>query len=124
VGQLESVDGSNWKAFLESPVAVLVLGKTDCDHCARWSRELEEFLASDEEFSDVRFGKLMLDQRGLVDFKRDNPWIGGLDVLPYNVIYSRGEKQREFAGSGVERLANRLRRLRGEGLRVEVEVEE
>jgi len=117
VGQLESIDGSNWKSFLESPVAVLVLGKTDCENCARWSQELEEFLASDQEFSDVRFGKLMLDQRGLVDFKRHNPWIGELEVLPYNVLYARGEKQREFAGSGVERLANRLRRLRDEGLR-------
>ena len=47
----------------------------------------------------------------LIDFKRANPWVAGLDVLPFNVIYVGGEKKSEFAGSGVPRLENRLRML-------------
>ena len=36
-------------------------------------------------------------------------------MLPFNVIYVGGEKQSEFAGSGIPRLENRLRMLLREG---------
>jgi hypothetical protein len=109
--ELESLDGSSWPEFIASPRAVLVLGKTDCEKCAKWSAELVEFLASDEEFADVRFGKMMLDQRGLIDFKKANPWLAEVDVLPFNILYTNGEKQKAFAGGGIDRLLNRLRKL-------------
>jgi hypothetical protein len=51
---------------------------------------------------------------GLVAFKRANPWIAELDVLPYTLIYRQGEKVAEFAGGGVGRLVARLARVRGE----------
>jgi len=114
MSRLEDLDGQSWKELVEGPASVLVLGKSDCAACARWSEELADFLSGDEgqkDFAHVRFGKLLLDQRGLVEFKRENPWISELDVLPYNVIYKQGEKVGEFAGSGSTRLANRLRRL-------------
>ena len=108
---LESLDGTSWKGLVEAPAAVLVLGKSDCEACKAWSDELQRFLGSESEFAHVRFGKLLQDQRGLIEFKRENPWIAQLDVLPFNVIYRGGEKVGEFAGGGSERLANRLRRL-------------
>ena len=61
----------------------------------------------------MRFGKLLLDQRGLIDFKRANPWIAGLEVLPFNVLFRGGERAAEFSGSGVERLCTRLSRVFG-----------
>jgi len=109
--EVEALDSSNWREFLSSPKAVLMLGKTDCENCARWSAELDEFLGRDEEFGDVRFGKMMLDQRGLIEFKKENPWLAGVDVLPFNVLYTHGEKRKEFAGGGLERLLNRLRKI-------------
>ena len=109
--QIEQLDRDTWKAFLEAPRAVLVLGKTDCDNCSRWSAELDEFLAGDEEFADVRFGKMMLDQRGLIEFKKANPWLAEIDVLPFNVLYADGEKRKTFAGGGLDRLLNRLRKI-------------
>jgi len=109
--ELETVDGENWKAFTEAPAAVLVLGKTDCDNCLRYGSELTEFLATDREFGDVRFGKMMLDQRGLIDFKRANPWLAEVDALPFTVIYVGGERTKSFAGGGVDRLLSRLRRI-------------
>ena len=51
---------------------------------------------------------------GLVGFKRANPWLADLDVLPYTVIYRGGEKVAEFAGGGIGRLTARLERLRSE----------
>ena len=108
---LENVDGTNWEEFVGTPKAVLVLGKTDCDHCATWSDELHSFLDGDDEFGDVRFGKMMLDQRGLIEFKKANPWLTEVDVLPFNVLYSSGEKLKTFAGGGIDRLVNRLRKI-------------
>jgi hypothetical protein len=106
---LEKIDGGNWRDFIAAPLAVLMLGKSDCAACAAWTDELEQFLAGDGEWKHVRFGKMLLDQGGLIDFKRANPWLAEVDVLPYNLIYVRGEKVKEFPGGGTDRLVSRLR---------------
>jgi hypothetical protein len=111
--QLETIDGGNWEEFTRDRLGVLVLGKSDCDKCASWCRELTEFLAQDDSFGDVRFGKLLLDQRGLIGYKRASPWLAEVSVLPFNVIYRDGQVAKSFAGGGLERLLNRLRRLAG-----------
>jgi len=108
---LEQIDGRNWEEFLQAPVAVLMLGKSDCPACGAWTDELSAFLAAAGEFPHVRFGKILLDKGGLVGFKRAHPWIAELDVLPFNQIFVAGERGKSFAGSGVERLVNRLRQL-------------
>lgn len=107
--QLEVIDGHSWREFVGSDVAVLMLGKSDCEACARWTEELTTFLGSEHGLAGVRFGKMLLDQKGLTDFKRDNgAWLKDVDVLPFNVIYRRGKIEKSFAGSGIERLTNRL----------------
>jgi len=113
--RLELLDAKSWDSFLAAPAAVLMLGKSDCPACAEWTSELEGFLANDERFRHVRFGKLLLDKGGLIAFKRASPWLADCDVLPFNAIYVGGEKKSDFAGSGVERLQNRLRMLLREG---------
>jgi len=112
--QLEEIDGLSWEALVATPWSVLMLGKSDCEHCASYTEELQTFLAGDATYGDVRFGKILLDRGGLVAFKRANPWIAELDVLPYTLIYRQGEKVAEFAGGGVGRLVARLARVRGE----------
>jgi hypothetical protein len=113
--RLEAIDGRSWEAFVAAPAAVLMLGKSDCEACKAWTAELEGFLAKDDRFSQVRFGKVLLDTPGLASFKRANPWLAGLDSLPFNVIYVKGERVKEFAGGGIERLVNRLERALGGG---------
>ena len=41
MSRLEKIDGRTWRDFVQAPVAVLVLGKTDCPNCAAWTAELE-----------------------------------------------------------------------------------
>jgi hypothetical protein len=108
VSHLEHIDGGNWEDFLRAPVAVLMLGKSDCEACAAWTDELTRFLAADGEWTHVRFGKMLLDKGGLVGFKRAHPWIAELEVLPFTQIFVAGERAKSFAGGGVERLVNRL----------------
>jgi hypothetical protein len=114
VDRLETLDGTTWEGFLAAPWSVLMLGKSDCDHCAEYTQELHAFLAADRTYADVRFGKILLDRGGLVSFKRANPWIADIDVLPYTLIYRGGEKVAEFAGGGINRLESRLARVRSE----------
>jgi hypothetical protein len=108
VTRLETLGPSSWQEFLASERAVLVLGKSDCDNCTRWSTELGEWLADTRVWPDVRFGKLMLDTPGLIAFKRANPWVAELEMLPHTLVYKRSEIVKQFAGGGVERLETRL----------------
>jgi hypothetical protein len=113
MSRLEPVGPGEWREFISAPLAVLMLGKSDCDACAGWTTELEGFLADDQEWQGVRFGKMLLDKGGLFEFKKENPWLAELDVLPFTQIYSEGERLKGFAGGGIERLVNRLRSIRG-----------
>jgi len=112
--RLEAIDGANWETFLGAPWAVLMLGKSDCDHCNEFAEELHGYLGDAGAPADVRFGKMLLDRAGLAGFKRANPWLAEVDVLPYTLIYRSGEKVAEFPGGGIGRLQSRLERLRGE----------
>ena len=111
MAEIESIDKSNWKEFVESDAAVLMLARTDCDNCDAWTEELGAFLEEDETFSEVRFGKMFIDKPGLAEFKKANPWLKDVRNLPYNIIWIDGEAAKKFAGSGVNRLTNRLERL-------------
>ena len=111
MSRLEHLDGRTWEDFLRAPVAVLMLGKSDCEACASWTAELEGFLAEDGEWPHVRFGKILLDKGGLIGFKRAHPWIAELDVLPFTQIFVNGERWKSFAGGGVDRMLTRLRQL-------------
>jgi hypothetical protein len=105
---VETVDGGNWREFIASPRAVLMIGKSDCPACGAWNEELNGFLGSDAKWTDVRFGKMLLDKGGLIEFKRANPWLADVEELPFNVLYARGERVKSWPGSGVERLVTRL----------------
>jgi hypothetical protein len=116
VERLEAIDGTNWEVFLGASWAVLMLGKSDCEHCHEYTEELHSYLADHAAApAHVRFGKMLLDRGGLATFKRANPWLAEVDVLPYTLIYRGGEKVAEFAGGGVGRLQSRLERLLAEG---------
>lgn len=108
---LEMIGADNWDSFVQSPFAVLMLGKTDCQACTDWTAELSAWLEADEGVPEARYGKLLLDQRGLIGFKKAFPWLADVDVLPFNAIFRSGEKVKDFAGGGLERLKNRLARL-------------
>ena len=112
MARLDVLTGEGWRQIAAAPIGVLLVGKSDCPACSAWSAELEAFLARDTEFADVRFGKVLLDKGGLVDFKRSNPWLSELDDLPYTQIYAGGERVKSFVGGGIDRLVERLRNVR------------
>ena len=109
---LETIDGSNWREFVAAPTAVLLIGKSDCAACRAWGEEVSGFVADlPDAYSAARFGKMLLDTKGLTDFKRENPWLAELTQLPHTVIYRAGERKKWFDGGGLDRLKSRLDRL-------------
>jgi hypothetical protein len=110
---LEKIDGENWQDFLSAEACFLMLGKSDCGACNEWTAELEQYLADAPDFEGkVRFGKMLLDQRGLTEFKRAHGgWLKDVHDLPFNTLWLRGEKKKDWPGSGLERLKNRVDNL-------------
>ena len=112
--EIEVIDGTNWKSFVSGDgVVFLMLGKSDCGACNAWTDELKGFLAEDARFQGkARFGKMLLDQRGLTDFKREHgEWLKDVHDLPFNLLWVGGEKKKSWPGNGVDRLTNRLEGL-------------
>ncbi len=110
--RLERITGENWREFISAPMAVLLLGRKGCPACAEWTEELTHYL-EEGEFPEVRFGKMELDGKGLMDFKRENLWLASVGGLPHNVIFQQGKRAKEFSGGGVDRMKNRLNRILG-----------
>ena len=57
----------------------------------------------------ARFGKMLLDQKGLISFKRESLWLASVDALPTTVIYIKGERVKIVAGGGWEQLQEALK---------------
>jgi hypothetical protein len=109
--RLELLDRETWQDFLSATTAVLILGKSDCKACAAWTLEVESFLREDTQWTNVRFGKIDLDRGGLGGFKKANTWLAEVTDLPFTIIYVDGERKKEFLGSGIQRLINRIQRV-------------
>jgi len=110
---LENIDGNLWKEFLSSPTPIfLMIGKTDCPACDKWTEELTAWLndpSSQDYKSKIRFGKLALNTPGLTDFKREHtPWLKEVYSIPFNTIWVAGRKVKSWDGNGIDRLTNRL----------------
>jgi hypothetical protein len=113
MSRLEHVGGGEWRDFVGAPASVLVIGKRSCPACQAFTEELEAWLAEDDPAArGVRFGKLLLDEPGLADFKRANAWLAAeIDTLPFVQLYRAGARWKDFAGGGIERLRRRLESL-------------
>lgn len=96
--QILAVNDQNLAEFVRSMFGVLILSKTDCGACIGYEQNLNE-LISVGKLRGVVIGKMNLDIPGSGRFKRDNPWIAKLDVLPHTLLFRAGIKVAQFATS-------------------------
>ncbi|MDQ3875069.1 MAG: hypothetical protein M3322_05880 [Actinomycetota bacterium] len=92
------VDDDTLDRVVSAPGGVLVLAKDDCENCAAYETEIRS-LQERGVLGDLVIGKLVLTRPGCRRFKRENPWLSGVDFLPYTLLYAGGEKVDEFAAS-------------------------
>jgi hypothetical protein len=111
----------NWRQLASAPVAVICLGVSTCSACQAWDEELEELLADRGGWSQVVFGKALLDGGGLEDFKTSNEWLDLVPGLPFTAIFVEGRPATSFVGGGVHRLERRVERILAEQSRADVE---
>ena len=97
-GTIARVTDETLAEVLAVEQALLVLTKRDCGYCAAYQAGIEGLLARGE-LAHIAVRKLVLDERGALGFKRANPWLTEVKVLPYTVRYRRGERIDGFAGS-------------------------
>jgi hypothetical protein len=108
---LEIVHDGNWREFLSSDAAVLVLAISACPACGAWREELEAWLSDDSEWSGMRFGVIELDSPTAADFKKHNEWLDQVPGIPFTAVFVDGEPRTSLAGGGVTRLERRLENL-------------
>lgn len=109
--EIESLDHATWEEFLQLPVAVLILGKNGCQACTDWTEILNTWITSEAAPVNVRFGKILLDAPGMSRFKLAQPWVSFVDILPFNAIFSGGERITEWSGGTLSGLQKRLEHL-------------
>lgn len=115
VGRLEIIGDDNWEDFFAAPFSVLMLATTTCPICKKWTKELTEWLATDDQWRHVRFGRLSLNAGGVSAFKEANrTWLADLPGVPFSVFFVAGERRADLPGRGVKRLVRRLERLQSE----------
>ena len=123
-GTPRAIDGKNWREFTQAPLAVLMIGKSDCPACGAWTRGAGGIPRHRHRVDDVRFGKILLDEPGRVQARE--PLARALDELPFNQLYAGGERSKSRGGRhrpagaapGERRRARgRIRRGRAEGCR-------
>lgn len=94
--------------------AVLFVTRSDCESCRRYENEIAA-AADAGELDGVPVGKVLLNQPGCLQFKKDNPWLRTLTHLPFTLIYERGKTVDAFATSKVSYLVERLDRAARNG---------
>lgn len=111
--ELQMLNGETWRDFMGQDKVFLMLGKSDCAACNAWTTELEQHLGEGFEASGFKFGKLLLDQKGLTDFKREQgSWLKDVHDLPWNLLIVGGEHKKTWAGGGFDRLTTRIGNLK------------
>lgn len=105
--QILAVNDQNLAEVVRSMVGVLILSKTDCGACIGYERDLNE-LISVGKLRGIVIGKMNLDIPGSGRFKRDNPWIAKLEVLPHTLLFRAGSKVAQFATSKGSHLLEQL----------------
>jgi hypothetical protein len=106
-GELIRVSDENIEEVVNAEGAVLIFTKSDCGHCAAYQAEIEA-LFQQGEMDGISIGKVVLNQRGITWYKRDNLWLSGLNFLPYTLLYSEGQPVDDFAASKGAYLLERI----------------
>jgi len=93
--------------LLRAERAVLILSRSDCAACRVYERDVRVYLRLGVLHS-VAIGRLVIDAPGGDRFKHANPWVTSLHVLPFTVLYRRGQEVELFAAAHASFLVRRI----------------
>lgn len=85
-------------SFLEHDLCVLILARSTCNRCITYLGDVRR-LVDRGSLGDTAVGVMMLDQPGVSQFRRQNPWLVNAEVLPYTVLYRHGQRIDGFSAN-------------------------
>lgn len=106
---IETVTDYNIEAFLGSDLCALILARSTCNRSITYQDDVRRLIDSGA-LGAIRVGVLLLDQRGVSQFKRQNLWLMGTEHLPYTMLYRRGLRVDGFPAARGHTLLDRARR--------------
>lgn len=110
MNKIITITDHNLDVFIKAERMALILARSNCNRCILYQAEVRQFL-EDGALGGTTVGALMLDQPGTSQFKRENLWLMSVDLLPYTLLYRRGQRVDGFAGGRGHVLLDRARRL-------------
>jgi hypothetical protein len=105
--EIARVNDHNLGDLLRSEHAMLILSRRDCNPCMAFQEALDALL-DQGQLHEISIGKMVLNEPGSARFKRANPWLADLRVLPYVILYRRGREQNRFVPSSAAHLMRQL----------------
>jgi thioredoxin-like negative regulator of GroEL len=111
--RLVALTDETYDEVMNAPVAVVIVLKEASGQAARYLAELRTAQECGE-FGEAIVATLDRDAGHGGRFAREHPWVTGVRVLPYSVVFSLGRKVDEFAAIQAETLVRRLVGLRAE----------
>jgi len=104
---VNTVNDESLAALLDAEQTVLILTRCANRPCDSYLQDIERQMA-DGELEGTNVAKIVLDEAGAEQFKRDNPWLATMHHLPFTLLYSGGRKVDAFATSSGDYLLERM----------------
>lgn len=110
MNKIITITDHNLDVFIKAERLALILARSNCNRSILYLDEIQQLLENGA-LGGTTVGVLMLDQPGTSQFKRENLWLMSVDLLPYTLLYRRGQRIDGFAGSRGHILLDRARRV-------------
>ncbi|MBS9782943.1 MAG: hypothetical protein KGV46_00105 [Pasteurella sp.] len=109
--RIKKLDCFSLEDILKEDKCLLVLSNSNCDACKQWVQKINKGLQEETLPMHIEYGKLDINQKGLISFRRENPWVEKAIFLPYTALLLEGVFTGGFIGADYEELQNLLERV-------------
>lgn len=93
---ISTVNDANITAFLEHDLCALILARSTCNQSISSIGDVRRLVESGA-LGDTRVGVMMLDQPGASQFRLENSWLASAQILPYTMLFRKGERVDGFS---------------------------
>jgi hypothetical protein len=88
---IATIDDATIDEFLTHDLCTLIVASSTCNRCIAYIGDVQR-LVERGALGETRVGVLMLDQPGVSRFMLENPELSGSQILPYTMLFRRGER--------------------------------
>ncbi len=104
MNKVKKLDCFSVEDLLKSEQCLLILSNSHCSTCSTWKKTIEEAIANGTLPESIPYGILNINQKGLIPFRRENPWVEKAVLLPYTALCIQGECVDGFIGPHLDKL--------------------